>query len=117
MTVPRCAAIAPLLDMPAAEVAYRLESRRRTNVTTGQIVNDTYAVLKAKFRLIAGNRSAKRCSSCPCRETCAPLRAKKRDYFTALQEQGIYTESIDDQLRVYPNQTLAAHVLGCVGTG
>ena len=34
----------------------------------------------------------------------------------ALREKGIFVDAHDDQQRIYPNQTLAAHVLGYVQT-
>jgi len=37
-------------------------------------------------------------------------------FFRTLRRNAIFTESVDDQLRVYPNGSLAAHILGFVGT-
>jgi cell division protein FtsI/penicillin-binding protein 2 len=45
------------------------------------------------------------------------LPRRDREYYALLQDQGLYTEAVDDQLRTYPNRTLAAHVLGYVGVG
>ena len=39
-----------------------------------------------------------------------------RAYYAALRSKAIFVDPMDDQLRVYPNQSLAAHVLGYVGT-
>jgi len=39
----------------------------------------------------------------------------EREFYRDLRRGAIYTEKLDDQLRVYPNQALAAHVLGYVG--
>ena len=36
-------------------------------------------------------------------------------FYRDLRRGAIFAEKLDDQLRVYPNQTLAAHVLGYVG--
>ena len=36
-------------------------------------------------------------------------------FYRDLRQKAVFVESWDDQLRVYPNQTLAAHVLGFVG--
>ena len=39
----------------------------------------------------------------------------ERDFYRDLRRRAIYVDRLDDQLRVYPNQALAAHVLGYVG--
>jgi cell division protein FtsI/penicillin-binding protein 2 len=39
----------------------------------------------------------------------------EREFYRDLRRGGVYVEKLDDQLRVYPNQALAAHVLGYVG--
>ena len=38
-----------------------------------------------------------------------------RSFFRDLRTKAIFADRVDDQVRVYPNQTLAAHVLGFVG--
>src|SRR4029450_9227552 len=43
------------------------------------------------------------------------LARKDRAFYRDLRQKGIFCEPLDDQLRVYPNQSLAAHVLGYVG--
>jgi cell division protein FtsI/penicillin-binding protein 2 len=43
------------------------------------------------------------------------LPRKERQKFADLRTRGIFCEPVDDQLRTYPNQRLAAHVLGYVG--
>ena len=45
------------------------------------------------------------------RRSCKP---RNRTFYRVLRQKAIFAE--DDQERVYPNQTLAAHVLGYVGT-
>ena len=39
-----------------------------------------------------------------------------RAFFRDLRQSAIFTDPVDDQLRLYPNGSLAAHVLGFVGT-
>jgi len=39
-----------------------------------------------------------------------------RAFFHDLRQSAIFTDPVDDQLRIYPNGSLAAHVLGFVGT-
>jgi cell division protein FtsI/penicillin-binding protein 2 len=39
-----------------------------------------------------------------------------RAFFRDLRQHAIFTDPVDDQLRLYPNGPLAAHVLGFVGT-
>jgi len=45
----------------------------------------------------------------------ATLTKKEQRKLVDLRARGIFTESVDDQLRTYPNQRLASHVLGYVG--
>src|SRR5258708_9756916 len=44
------------------------------------------------------------------------LRGTNRLFYQNLHTNAIYAESVDDQVRNYPNQDLAAHVLGYVRT-
>jgi cell division protein FtsI/penicillin-binding protein 2 len=43
------------------------------------------------------------------------LPKSQRRFYQTLREKAVFTDPLDDQLRVYPGQTLAAHVLGYVG--
>jgi cell division protein FtsI/penicillin-binding protein 2 len=43
------------------------------------------------------------------------LTKKEQRKFVDLRARGIFCEPVDDQLRTYPNQSLASHVLGYVG--
>ncbi len=43
------------------------------------------------------------------------LNRKDRAFFRELRSKAINSDPVDDQIRIYPNQSLAAHVLGFMG--
>ncbi len=43
------------------------------------------------------------------------LNRKERAFFRELRAKAINSDPVDDQIRIYPNQSLAAHVLGFMG--
>ena len=51
----------------------------------------------------------------PLEEEKKKLPRDKRAFFRELRAKAINTDPVDDQIRIYPNQTLAAHVLGFMG--
>ncbi|MBI2929840.1 MAG: penicillin-binding protein 2 [Verrucomicrobia bacterium] len=107
------AVLAPLLKTNQTYLLERLQLRVLRTETNGQPVFDKHVVLKHKVRLEEWERiqqaMAKEGFGCEGRK----LGRKDRTFLRNLQRKAIFTE--DDQLRVYPNQTLAAHVLGHVG--
>ncbi len=107
------AVLAPLLKTNQTYLLDRLQLRVLRTETNGQPVFDKHVVLKHKVRLEEWERiqqtMAKEWFGCEGRK----LGRKDRTFLRNLQRKAIFTE--DDQLRVYPNQTLAAHVLGHVG--
>ena len=107
-------ALAPLLQTNEADLTQKLAPRTRLN-DKGETVPVQYALLKQKvpeelwqkIRLTMANLSF------------APdekhLPKVERDFNSNLRKYAIYTESMDDQLRTYPNARLASHVLGYLG--
>jgi len=51
----------------------------------------------------------------PLKEEPKKLSRKERAFNRELRSKGINCDPVDDQIRIYPNQTLAAHVLGFMG--
>ena len=47
----------------------------------------------------------------------AKLSKSDRAFYRDLRAKAIFTDPVDDQLRIYPNHSLASHVLGFVGMG
>jgi cell division protein FtsI/penicillin-binding protein 2 len=107
-------ALAPLLQMNENELCKKLLPRIRQN-EKGETVTNHYVVLQHKVTdetwqkiQLTMNRL-----SFGVDETRFP--ENQRAFFRVLRQNAIFTEPVDDQLRVYPNASLAAHVLGFVG--
>lgn len=107
-------ALSPLLEMPEGELYQRLLPRYRTN-DQGQVSPYFSNVLKRKVRVETWEKiqTAMRELEFGVDEKSLPPRQQR--FFRDLRRAAIFTERVDDQLRVYPNQHLAAHVLGYVG--
>jgi cell division protein FtsI/penicillin-binding protein 2 len=110
-------ALAPLLQMNEADLFQKLQPRLMKN-SKGQTVTNQYAVLQRKV-------SDETWQKISCAMTNLPLavdesrmpkaeRVDFRNFAYNLRQYAIFGE--DDQLRVYQNGSLAAHVLGFVGT-
>jgi cell division protein FtsI/penicillin-binding protein 2 len=108
-------ALAPVLQMNEAELIVRLQPRLLTN-SAGRIVPDQYEVLKRKVSLENWEhiQMVMRNLELPIDEKKLTRRERRMIY--NLREKAIFADAQDDQIRVYPNQSLAAHVLGFVGT-
>ncbi len=105
--------LSPILQMSEAELARLLQTRMLTN-KAGKMVPDQYVVLKRKV----SQEDWQRLTNAMCKinlgmdDKSRPV--KDRYEYQSLRARAIYSE--DDQLRVYPNKSRAAHVLGYVGT-
>jgi cell division protein FtsI/penicillin-binding protein 2 len=110
-------ALAPLLQMNEADLFQKLQPRLMKN-SKGQMVTNQYAVLQRKVSDEAWQKIS-------CAMTNLPLavdeskmsmteRVNFKNFAYNLRQYAIFGE--DDQLRVYQNGSLAAHVLGFVGT-
>jgi len=107
-------AVAPLLQMSEGELTQRLAPRLIRNAQGGFTTNH-YVVLKRKVQFETWQKvqAAMAHLSFGLDEKKLPRaeQASLRD----LRRAAVFVEKLDDQLRVYPNQSLAAHVLGYVG--
>ena len=109
-------AVAPLLQMNEPDLAQRLMPRLRSVWYERCIITNRYIVLKRK---VSADTWAK------VRDTMAQLAFNnvsdktltkaERGFYRDLRAKAIFTDPTDDQLRTYPSQNLAAHVLGYVG--
>ncbi len=108
--------IAPLLGMSESELYQRLQPGFVTN-NYGQVVPDTYVRLKTKVPVETWERVRAAMKQLPRGVDLRSLSRSEQTAWTILREQGLFAETVDDQIRVYPNGTLAAHVLGYVGSG
>ena len=107
--------IAPLLQLSESDVSQRLLPRLRLN-EKGQTVTNQYVVLKRKVSVEQWEKIKATMTDL----TFAGLDEKKlnkaeKAFYRDLRAHAIFTDPVDDQLRVYPNQDLACHILGYVG--
>jgi cell division protein FtsI/penicillin-binding protein 2 len=107
-------ALAPLLQMSESELYQRLLPRLRQN-PKGETVTNRYVVLKRKVPVETWEKIRAGMSQLSFGVDEKKLRPSQRAFFRDLRAKAIFTDPMDDQQRVYPNQTLAAHVLGFVG--
>jgi cell division protein FtsI/penicillin-binding protein 2 len=108
--------IAPLLDMREADLAQRLMPRLKQN-ENGATQTNRYLVLKRKVSIESWQKIQQAMNTLSFGPNENRLPRKERAFYRDLRDKAIFVDSPDDQLRVYPNQTLAAHVLGYVGIG
>lgn len=106
--------LAPYLQMSEAELTEKLTPRVRLD-DSGKLVTNRYVVLKRKVPIETYEqiKSVMKSLSFGVDERTLPL--SKRQFFKNLREAAIFADKVDDQLRVYPNGSLAAHILGYVG--
>jgi cell division protein FtsI (penicillin-binding protein 3) len=107
-------AIAPLLQISENELVQRLMPRMERNAE-GTIVTNHYVVLKRKVQVETWQKIQATMTNLSFGVDERKLPRPEKEFYRDLRRGAIYAEKLDDQLRVYPNQALAAHVLGYVG--
>ena len=105
--------LAPLLQMKEGELAQRLAPTIHLN-EKGAGVTNAYVVLKRKVATEVWERIRAAMDELSFGLDEKRLPKKEQAFYRNLREHGIFAE--DGQLRTYPFQNLAAHVLGYVGT-
>ncbi|MEI7731448.1 MAG: penicillin-binding protein 2 [Verrucomicrobiota bacterium] len=108
-------AIAPCLQLPEPKVLELLSRVTRTN-ELGMVFTNRYVVLHRKvpmetWRQLQGVMSNLNFGVDEKRLT-NKLEAR---FYRELRQSAIFPDPIEDQIRIYPNQRLAAHVLGYTG--
>jgi cell division protein FtsI/penicillin-binding protein 2 len=103
-------ALAPLLQTDENSLALRLaprwvESNGKTNLSH-------YVVLKNKVPLETWEKIRQTMATLPFGIDESKLKSRDKFYLAALRNKAVFAE--DDQIRLYPNQRLAAHVIGFV---
>src|SRR5581483_7147210 len=108
-------ALAPLLQLSESELSQRLMPQVVKN-EQGQLVPRHYVVLKRKVPAELWQKIADTMADLPLSgsERDSTNRAAKA-FYRDLRAKAIYADPVDEQLRSYPAQTLAAHVLGFTG--
>ena len=103
--------LAPLLQTNEMFVAERLLPKTRE--VDGKVVTNKYVVLKQKVSLETWDKIQQTMSNLTFNVDEKLLRQSERTFYRDLRGKAVFVE--EDQMRVYPNQQLAAHVLGYVG--
>jgi cell division protein FtsI/penicillin-binding protein 2 len=106
--------LSPLLDINENVLAPKLQPRIVRYLTNGEPVFDQYVVLKNKVRIEDWEKIHDAVTKNSYGMDESTLSKSQRTELRNLRKS-IFTE--EDQLRVYPNNFLAAHVLGYVGAG
>jgi cell division protein FtsI/penicillin-binding protein 2 len=104
----------PLLGIPAARLVELMQPRVRTNAQ-GAPVQVQYVPLKRKVPTETWEQIRTNMLSLRFGIDESKLPKKEQAFYKHLREKAVFVDPLDDQLRVYPNQELAAHVLGYVG--
>jgi cell division protein FtsI/penicillin-binding protein 2 len=106
--------LAPILQTNETELAQKLFPR--TRLQNGKAVPIQYVMLKQKVPVETWDKIQTAMQTLSGSEPDKKLPAADRTFIQNLRKSAIYTEPLDDQLRTYPNQRLAAHVLGYLGS-
>ena len=106
------AALAPLLELPASDLIEKLQPRFRTN-SAGKLVQDKYVVLKRKVEVERWMEITNAMASLEFVRDEKSQPRKVREYFHRVRTRALMTEP--DEQRVYPNGSLASHVIGFAG--
>ncbi|MBC8095285.1 MAG: hypothetical protein H7Y43_05695, partial [Akkermansiaceae bacterium] len=101
-------ALAPSLQMSEAEVYQKLLPRTRLN-DKGETITNCYVRLKTRVPVETWETIKSNLAS------LTFVGEDKASFLNNLRKKAIFTEEYP--IRVYPNQTLAAHVLGFAATG
>lgn len=108
-------ALAPILQMPTAELQQRLMPRLRQDAS-GKWLTNRYVVLKRKVTSETWQQTQQAMAGLDFGVDESRLPPSKRAFYRNLRRYGVFADRIDDQLRVYTGQGQAAHLLGYVGT-
>jgi cell division protein FtsI/penicillin-binding protein 2 len=104
---------APLLQMREADLFQRLPRLRQND--KGVMVTNHYVVLKRKVSGETWEKIQAAMNGLTFGVDEKKLPQSQRSFYSDLRQKSIFVDPLDDQLRDYPNRTLAAHVLGFVG--
>jgi len=107
--------LAPLLQMSEADLYQRLLPRVR-QTEPGETVTNRYVVLRHKVRDETWQQIQTAMNQLSFGPDEAGLSRGQRLFLRNLRTHAIFASPVDDQLRVYPNGSLAAHVLGFVSS-
>ncbi len=107
--------IAPILQLNEADLVKRLTPATRTN-DKGETITNHYVVLKRKVPVETWEKLKASMLAVGATPDEKKLPAAERRFLKGLRESSVFADPVNDQVRVYPNGSLAAHVLGYVGS-
>src|SRR6185295_6388001 len=105
--------VAPVLELPFQEVAEKLRPRIRVN-DRSEVVDVKYVCLKRKVEDEEWQRVQVAMKQLSFGVDESRLRPTERSAYDRIRTRSLFVQP--DEMRFYPNDTLAAHVLGYVGT-
>jgi len=107
--------LAPLLQLDETDLYQRLQPRLIKN-QRGETVTNRYVVLQHKVPDETWQKIQTTMTNFAAGVDETSLSRAERASLRDLRQGAIFTDPVDDQLRVYPGGSLAAHVLGFTGT-
>jgi cell division protein FtsI/penicillin-binding protein 2 len=107
--------LAPLLQLDETDLYQRLLPRLTKN-QKGETVTNRYVVLQRKVSDETWQKIQMTMTNFAAGVDEKQLSRAGRASLRDLRQNAIFTDPVDDQLRVYPGGALAAHVLGFTGT-
>lgn len=107
-------ALAPLLGVPEKELAERLAQRIRLNAK-GEVVTNQYVVLQRKVPMDVWQHVQEVMNQLSFGVNEKLLKKPEKAFYRDLRAKAIFVDPIEEQVRIYPNQTLAAHLIGYMG--
>ena len=107
-------ALAPMLSLNEGELARRLQPQVRLDAN-GHVSTNRYVVIAHKVRAEIWQQAQEKLGKLTFGVDEQKLPRAQRAAFRDLRSKAIFADPAEDQLRLYPGQSLAAHVLGFVG--
>ena len=108
-------AIAPVLQMDVAELYRRMQPQYYTN-KLGKLAARRSIILKKKVSPETWEKVRGVMTNLTFGVDERKLTKTERGFYRELRQGAIFCDSPDDQMRIYPNSNLCAHVLGYTGT-
>jgi len=107
-------ALAPIISMDVRALEKKLKPRL-IRTSSGAVKTNRYIRLKRKVLPEVFEEVKKVMAEFPLDDPTVALSRKKQRFVRDLRRHAIFADREEDQLRIYPSGTLAAHLLGFVG--
>ena len=107
-------AIAPILQLDEREVYQKLQPQTLVN-KKGETVLDKYVVLKSKVPVETWEQVRSAMTNLSFGVDEKKLTRQEQQFFAYLRTKAVFADRVDEQVRNYPNESLAAHVIGFLG--